>query len=56
VPAADHAGVEEIEALLARLVDLPVGFADQHRLSLVDRDLMGTNLDLEGHDPVPQFA
>ena len=32
-PAADHARVEEVQALVARPVDLAVRFGDQHRLA-----------------------
>src|SRR5207248_8692855 len=52
-PTADDARVEEVEALFARPVDLPVLLADQHRLALVDGDLGWADLDLERHDCSP---
>src|SRR6185437_8397605 len=52
-PAADDPCVEEIESLFSRPVDLCVGLGDQHRLSLVDRDLMRTDLNLEWHRVLP---
>src|SRR6266446_8124560 len=48
-PVADNPRVEKIEALLARPADLPVRLADEHRLTLVDRDLGRTNVNLECH-------
>src|SRR5262245_27735871 len=48
-PAADDPRVKEIEALVARPVDLPVWLADQHGLALMDGDLMRTDLNLEWH-------
>ena len=48
-PAADHAGVEEVEALVARPCDLAVRLAHQHRLALVDGNLRRSDLDLERH-------
>ena len=48
-PTADHPRIIEIETLLARPVDLAVGLADQHRLTVVDRDLVRTNLNFEWH-------
>src|SRR5215472_6871815 len=48
-PAADNARIEEIEALVARPIDLPILFGDQHRLSLVDRDLRRADLHFDCH-------
>src|SRR5215469_8882615 len=48
-PAADNTRIEEIEALLARPIDLPILFGDQHRLALVDGDLRRADLDLDRH-------
>ena len=55
-PAADDAGIEEIETLFARPVDLPVLLADQHRLTLVDGDLRWADLDLERHEVLPLWS
>src|SRR5215475_5096254 len=52
-PTADDPCVKEVESLLARPVDLPVRFRDQHCLALVDRDLVRTDLNLERHDLFP---
>src|SRR5262249_57227964 len=52
-PTADDPRIKEIKPLLARPVDLPVRFSDQHCLALVDRDLVRTDLDLEWHDMFP---
>src|SRR5262249_58592518 len=49
-PTADDPRIKEIKPLLARPVDLPVRFSDQHCLALVDRDLVRTDLNLEWHD------
>src|SRR5262249_10957125 len=48
-PTADDARIIEIETLLARPVDLTVRLADQHGLTVVDRDLVRTDLNLEWH-------
>src|SRR5262245_16816690 len=55
-PTADDARVEEVEALLARPVDLPIWLAHQHRLSLMDGDLVRTDLDLERHKALSQLS
>src|SRR5262245_44185371 len=52
-PTANHARIKEIKPLLARPIDLPVRFSDQHCLPLVDRDLVWTDLNLEWHDVFP---
>ena len=49
-PTADNPRVEEVEALVARPIDLPVRLADEHGLALVDGNLRWTNLNLERHD------
>ena len=46
-PTADHPRIIEIETPLARPVDLTVRLADQQRLTVVDRDLLRTDLNLE---------
>lgn len=51
-PTADDACVEKIKPLLARPVDLPVRFADQHCLAMVDGDLARTDLNFEWHNKV----
>src|SRR5262249_1641336 len=48
-PTADDARVEEIKPLLAWPADLPVRFAYQHCLALVDGDLVRADLNLEWH-------
>ena len=48
-PAADHAGVVEVETLLARPVDLTVGLAEEHRVPLMDRELRRAYLNFERH-------
>src|SRR6185312_6085035 len=48
-PAADHAGVVEVETLLARPVDLTVEFAEEHGVPLMDRELRRPYLDFERH-------
>jgi hypothetical protein len=48
-PAADNAGIKEIEALVAGPIDLPVLLVDQHRLALVDGDLRWADLDFDRH-------
>src|SRR5262245_6839374 len=52
-PTANHARIKEIKPLLARPIDLPVRFSDQHCLPLVDRDLVRTDLNLEWQDVFP---
>src|SRR5262249_20667593 len=52
-PTADDACIKEIKALLAWPIDLPIWLTDQHCLSLMDRDLMGTDLNLERHVELP---
>jgi len=52
-PTADDTRIEEIKALFARPVDLPVLFADRHRLALADGDLRWADLDLYGHEMLP---
>src|SRR5215471_16003787 len=49
-PTADNPGIEEIQPFFTRPVDLPVLLADQHGLTLVDRDQWRADLDLERHD------
>src|ERR1700730_6050189 len=49
-PAADKARIEEIQALFARPIDLPVLLADQHRLALMDGDLRWADLNLDRHE------
>src|SRR6266404_2492998 len=56
VPAADNPRIEEIKALFARPIDLPVLLADQHRLALVDGDLRWADLDLDRHAVLPLLA
>jgi hypothetical protein len=48
-PTADDPRIIEIETLLARPVDLTVRLADQHGLTVVDRDLVRADLNLEWH-------
>ena len=48
-PTADDPRVIEIKTPLARPVDLTVRLADQQRLTVVDRDLLRTDLNLEWH-------
>jgi hypothetical protein len=48
-PTADHPRIIEIETLLARPIDLTVRIADQQRLTVVDRCLVRTDLNLEWH-------
>jgi hypothetical protein len=48
-PTAEDARIAEIEAFFAGPFDLAVGLADQHRLALVDGDLLWTDLHLERH-------
>src|SRR5262249_42774623 len=45
----DDSRIEKVETLIARPVDLPVRFSDEHRLALVDGNLRGANLNLERH-------
>jgi hypothetical protein len=47
--AADHAGVVEVETLLARPVDLTVGLAEEHGVPLMDRELRRAYLNFERH-------
>jgi hypothetical protein len=54
--AADNPRIEEIKALFARPIDLPVLFADQHGLALVDGDLRWADLDLDRHAMLPLLA
>src|SRR5262245_54768216 len=55
-PTADDACVEEVEALLARPVDLPIWLAHQHRLPLMDGDLVRTDLNLERHKVLSRLS
>src|SRR5262249_47547012 len=55
-PVADYPRVEKVKALLARPVDVPVRLADEHRLTLMDSDLWGTDLNLECHGVVLMVA
>jgi hypothetical protein len=55
-PTVDDSRVEEIESLLAGRVDLSIGFTYQYRLAVVDRNLVRTNLNLEGHRVFPAAA
>src|SRR5262249_11810917 len=48
-PGTDHTGVTEIQPTVAGPVHLPVRLRHQHRLSLMDGDLRGANLNLERH-------
>ena len=45
----DHAGVEEIQALVRRPIHLAVRIGDQHGLRVVDGDLRRADFDLERH-------
>jgi hypothetical protein len=52
-PAANHARIEEIQALLARPVDLSVRLADQDCLTKMNGYLRRTDVNLEWHDMLP---
>jgi hypothetical protein len=52
-PAADDPGIEEIEALFARPVDLAVFLGEQNRLALMDGDLRRTDLNFDRHEALP---
>src|SRR5262249_7466781 len=49
-PIADNPRVKKVHPFLARPGDLPVRLADEHRLTLVDRDLGRTDLNFKRHD------
>ncbi len=48
VPGADHAGVADIQAHVARPVDLAIRLGDQDAEAMVDRDLRRADGNLEG--------
>src|ERR1700722_5454496 len=48
-PTADNAGIKQVQTAFAWRIDLSIGLGDQHRLPVMDRNLMRANLNLEWH-------